>query len=125
MFQVCKHDIMLPFEQEHSEDEQYTETASDFRDSSDHLSLFHRQPSRCSPENISCLIQREYIHVHLKMHTFILNNIIKVFICKLKVNYIYIFQMYKYIRISLNWNEDKSESVSHIYTQHQSNFGPS
>lgn len=102
MFQVCKHDIMLPFVQE-QENEQYTEMASDFRDSSGHLSLFHRQLTR---KHFMFDTARIYTRpVHLKMHPFALNNIIKVFACKLKVNYIflYIFQMYKYIRISLNW----------------------
>ncbi len=48
---------MLPFVQE-QEDEQYTEMASDFRDSSGHLSLFHRQLTR----KHFMLIQWEYMH---------------------------------------------------------------
>lgn len=102
MFQVCKHDIMLPFVQEKSEDRQYREMANDFRDSLTRLCLFKQMAHHKR-------FQWEYIYnqfIYLKMCPFIPNNRIKVFICKylkLKVNYIYIFQMYKYIRISLNW----------------------
>lgn len=80
MFQVCKHNIMLPFVQEKSEDEHDTEMASDFRDSQLHFPSTTDDQTDSTQEKVSW----EYIHTtHLSQNA-------SFCICKLKVNYIYI-----------------------------------